>query len=108
MGIGGAPEGVITAAAVLCTGGEMQARLMFKSEEERERAIQMSNGEDVDRILKTEDMAKGNVVFAATGITPGDLLKGVRYGRDRTWTESITMRSDNHTIRRIETTYIDP
>lgn len=107
MGIGGAPEGVITAAAVLCTGGEMQARLMFKSEEERERAIRMSNGDDVDRVLKTEDLAKGNVIFAATGITPGDLLKGVRYGRDRTRTESIVMRSDNHTIRRIETTYID-
>lgn len=102
MGIGGAPEGVITAAAVLCTGGMMQARLRFRNEEEKVRARSMMDGE-IERVLTTEDMAKGSVAFAATGITPGDLLKGVRYGRGLAYTESIVMWSDTHTVRRIET-----
>ncbi len=106
MGIGGAPEGVITAAAVLCVGGDMQARLKFRSEEDRERASTMMNG-DPDRVLVTEDMARGSVVFAATGITTGDLLKGVRYGRGFAKTESIVMRSAVRQIRRIETTHLD-
>ena len=104
MGIGGAPEGVITAAAVLCTGGAMQGRLMFRNEEEKARAKTMMEG-DIERVLLTEDMARGNVAFAATGITPGDLLKGVRYGRGVAYTESIVMWSETHTIRRIETTH---
>lgn len=102
MGTGGAPEGVITAAAVLCCGGEMQARLKFRNEEERERAKVMMDG-DIDRILRTEDLASGNVVFAATGITSGDLLKGVRYRRGYALTASIVMDSATGTIRRIET-----
>lgn len=104
MGIGGAPEGVITAAAVLCTGGEMQSRLHFTSEEQKERAEKMI-GADPSRVLRTEDMAKGSVTFAATGITSGDLLKGVRYKRSYAQTESIVMRSETGTIRRIETTH---
>ncbi len=107
MGIGGAPEGVITAAAVKCVGGEMQARLVFSKDEQRERAEKMVGG-DVNRIFKTEDLASGNVVFCATGVTSGDLLKGVRYKRDVTLTESIVMVSSSRTIRRIETMHLDP
>lgn len=104
MGIGGAPEGVITAAAVLACGGEMQATLKFTSDEQRARAQKMVGG-DVDRVFSTEDLASGNVMFAATGITPGDLLRGVRYKRGYALTESIVMRTKSGTIRRIETTH---
>jgi len=106
MGIGGAPEGVITAAAVLCMGGEMQGRLKFRSPEEKERAKGMMDG-DPERVLRVSDMARGNVTFAATGITSGDLLKGVRYGRGFAKTESIVMRSATGKVRRIETTHLD-
>ncbi len=102
MGIGGAPEGVITAAAVLCTGGEMQARLKFSNDDQRKRAEKMVGG-DVDRVLNTLDLASGSVMFSATGITPGDLLKGVRYLRGTAVTESIVMWSSTQIIRRIET-----
>ncbi len=104
MGIGGAPEGVITAAAVLCTGGEMQARLKFTIDGQLERAKAMLDG-DLDRVFTTEDLARGNVTFAATGITPGDLLKGVRFRYGCAFTESIVMRSETGILRRIETTY---
>ena len=106
MGIGGAPEGVITAAAVLCTGGEMQARLRFTTDEQRERASKMVTG-DLDRVFHGTDLASGNVVFAATGITTGEMLKGVRYGRGFARTESIVMRSSTGKIRRIETMHLD-
>jgi fructose-1,6-bisphosphatase class II len=102
MGIGGAPEGVISAAAVLCCGGEMQARLRFTSDEQRTRATKMGI-EDLDKVFHTQDLASGNVVFSATGITSGDLLKGVRYRRGFAMTESIVMRSKSGIIRRIET-----
>jgi len=101
MGMGGAPEGVITAAAVTCYGGEMQARLSFPKEGQRERATKTID--DVDRVFHTSDLARGNVMFSATGITSGDLLKGVRYRRGYALTESIVMRSASGTIRRIET-----
>lgn len=104
MGTGGAPEGVITAAAVLCTGGEMQARLIFRNDEEKARARKMMDG-DCDRVLQTSDMAKGKVYFSATGITPGDLLRGVRFSRNYARTESILMQSSNGTIRRVETSF---
>lgn len=104
MGIGGAPEGVITAAAVQCHGGEMQAMLHFTSAEMRKRAETMVGG-DVERVFTTDDLAQGNVVFAATGITSGDLLKGVRYRRGYALTESIVMRQREGTIRRIETVH---
>ncbi len=106
MGVGGAPEGVITAAAVLCRHGEMQAKLVFKDDVERQRAVDMGGG-DVDRVLTGEDLAQGNVMFAATGITGGDLLKGVRYRRGFALTDSIIMRSSTGTIRRIETMHQD-
>ena len=106
FGIGGAPEGVITAAATLICKGEMQARLVFQNDEQRARAEKMVEG-DLDRVFSTEDLASGNVMFAATGITTGDLLKGVRYRRGYTQTESLIMRSSTGTIRRIETTHQD-
>lgn len=102
MGMGGAPEGVITAAAVLCYGGEMQARLSFPRPGQRERAEKMVSG-DLDRVFSTEDLASGNVVFAATGITSGDMMRGVRYKRDCVITSSMIMRSTNMIVRRIET-----
>jgi fructose-1,6-bisphosphatase class II len=106
FGIGGAPEGVISAAAVLCCGGEMQARLKFRSEEEKERAMAMGL-KDPDMVFKTEDLARGDVLFCATGITSGDLLKGVRYGRDYTETESIVMQSSTRIVRRVTTRHFD-
>jgi len=102
MGSGGAPEGVISAAAALCYGGEMQAKFLWSSDEERERAVGMIQG-DVDRVMTTTDLASGHVQFCATGITSGDILKGVRYRRDYALTESILMRSKTGTIRRIQT-----
>ena len=102
FGIGGAPEGVISAAAALCYGGEMQAKFIWSSPEEKERAQGMFGG-DVDRVLQTTDLASGHVQFCATGITSGDMLKGVRYRRDYALTESILMRSKTGTIRRIQT-----
>ncbi|MBS1717501.1 MAG: class II fructose-bisphosphatase [Armatimonadetes bacterium] len=107
MGIGGAPEGVITAAAVTCFGGEMQARLKFPKEEMRERAEKMVGG-DLDRVFETKDLANGNVMFAATGITTGDLLAGVKYRRGYAITESIIMRAKEGVIRRIETIHRRP
>ncbi len=105
MGVGGAPEGVITAAAVLCCGGEMQARLRFTTDDQRKRAQDMVGG-DLDRVFSTRDLADGNVMFSATGITSGDLLKGVRYRRGYALTDSIIMRCKTGTIRRIETTHL--
>jgi fructose-1,6-bisphosphatase class II len=102
MGSGGAPEGVISAAAALCYGGEMQARFVWSNEAERERAQGMFAG-DVDRVLHTTDLASGHVQFCATGITSGDMLKGVRYTRECAITESILMRSKTGTIRKIQT-----
>lgn len=102
MGIGGAPEGVITAAAVQCCGGEMQARLVFTKDEQQERAEQMVGG-DIHRVFQTDDLASGAVMFAATGITSGDLLKGVRFRRQFAETDSIVMRAAGGSIRRIAT-----
>jgi fructose-1,6-bisphosphatase class II len=102
MGIGGAPEGVITAAAVRCVGGDMQARLVFRNDNERSRAEQMVGG-DLDRVFSCEELANGSVMFAATGITSGDLVKGVRYIHDGAYTESVVMRSRSGTVRNIHT-----
>ena len=101
MGIGGAPEGVLAAAALKCLGGDMQGRLVFMSQEERNRAQGMGI-DDFDRIYSIDDMAKGDVFFAATGITDGDLLKGVRYFPGGASTHSIVMRSKSRTVRFIE------
>lgn len=101
MGIGGAPEGVLAAAALKCMGGDMQGRLVFMSREERDRALGMGI-EDFDRVYTAEEMAQGDVFFAATGVTNGDLLKGVRYFAGGGETHSIVMRSKTRTVRFIE------
>jgi len=101
MGIGGAPEGVLAAAALQCLGGDMQGRLVFMTNDERERANLMGIN-DFDRVYRGEEMARGEVVFAATGVTNGDLLKGVRYFAGGAQTHSIVMRSKTRTVRFIE------
>jgi fructose-1,6-bisphosphatase II len=102
MGIGGAPEGVLAAAALKCMGGDMQARLIFMNDHERERAVMMGIT-DFDRVYNAEDMARGNVFFAATGVTNGDLLKGVRYFSGGAETHSVVMRSKSRTVRFVST-----
>jgi len=102
LGIGGAPEGVLAAAALKCMGGEMQGRLVFMSKEEQARARGMGV-DDFERIYQTEDMAQGDVFFAATGVTNGDLLQGVRYFSGGAETYSIVMRSKSRTVRFIKT-----
>ena len=102
MGIGGAPEGVITAGALRCLGGEIQARFRYRSSEERQRGAAMGHG-DEDRVYHTEDLAPGeNLVFAATGVTTGDLLQGVRFFGDGIRTSSIVMQNNPHRIRFID------
>ncbi|PLX96332.1 MAG: fructose-bisphosphatase class II [Desulfuromonas sp.] len=101
MGVGGAPEGVLAAAALKCMGGGMQGRLVFMTQEERARARKMGI-EDFDRVYTAEEMAQGDVFFAATGVTTGDLLKGVRYFSGGAETHSIVMRSKSRTVRFIE------
>ncbi len=102
LGIGGAPEGVLAAAALKCMGGDMQGRLVFMSQEERERAKSMGI-EDFDKVYSTEEMAQGDVFFAATGVTNGELLRGVRYFSGGAETHSIVMRSHSRTVRFVET-----
>ena len=98
MGIGGAPEGVLAAAALRCTGGQMQGRLQTKSSEQRARAEKMGI-KDFDRKLTLHDMASGDVIFAASGVTDGSMLRGVRFGKLWTETETVVMRSATGTIR---------
>ncbi len=102
FGIGGAPEGVLAAAALKCVGGDLQARLVFRNDGERERALAMGIREP-DQKWHMEELAKGDVMFAATGVTSGDMLKGVRYFKGGAKTHSLVMRSRSGTIRLIET-----
>ena len=102
LGIGGAPEGVLAAAALKCMDGDMQGRLVFMNDEERDRAKSMGI-DDFDKIYQCDEMANGDVVFAATGVTNGDLLRGIRYFSGGAETHSIVMRSKTRTIRFIET-----
>ena len=102
LGTGGAPEGVITAAALKCLGGDFQGRLNFRNEEEKVRATKMGVGQ-LDKAYKLEEIAKGNVMFCATGVTDGPLLKGVRTLPDnKARTYSVVMRSETGTIRNVE------
>lgn len=102
MGIGGAPEGVIAAAALKCLGGDFLGRLKFRNEEEKERAKRMGI-EQLDKVYGIEELARGSVMFVATGITDGPLLRGVRYlSSHEVHTNSIVMRSKTGTIRTIE------
>ena len=101
IGIGGTPEGVIAACAIKCLGGEIQGRLWPRNEEERDRAVQ--DGYDLDKVLTTNDLVSGDdVFFAATGVTDGDLIDGVRYRGDNAITQSIVMRSRSGTVRVID------
>ena len=100
FGSGGAPEGVIAAAALRCLGGDMQARLDFQNETEIARAKKMGIS-DTKRIYKLEDLARGNVMFVATGVTNGSYLTGVRYFGGGAHTHSVVMRSETGTVREI-------
>ena len=101
MGSGGAPEGVLAAAALRCVGGQFQGQLLFRNDEERGRARRWGI-EELDRIYELEDMARGDCIFAATGVTQGSLLDGVKRLKNCITTESIVMRASSGTIRRIK------
>jgi len=103
LGSGGAPEGVLAAAALACTGGQMQGRLLSANDEERARAERM--GADVNRKYAIQDMARGDVIFSATGVTDGSLLQGVHFNGEFAETETIMMRSVTGTVRRVKTTF---
>jgi fructose-1,6-bisphosphatase II / sedoheptulose-1,7-bisphosphatase len=102
MGTGGAPEGVLAAAALRCVGGQIQGRLMFRNDDEKSRAKRWGI-DDLDRIYTLQDMAKGDCIFAATGVTDGALLKGVHRRKACVTTESIVMRASSGTVRRVST-----
>ena len=101
MGIGGTPEGITAACALKCMGGAMQAKLWPRDDAEREKAL--AGGHDLDRVLHTDDLVSGdNAFFVATGVTSGDLLRGVHYRAGGAYTQSIVMRSKSGTIRIID------
>jgi len=104
VGIGGAPEGVLAAAALQCVGGQMMGRLVFDNDEQRARARQMGDA-DIDRKLLLDDLAHGDIMFAATGVTGGWMLAGVRHLPEAVTTQSMIMRSKTGTIRVIEATH---
>ena len=107
MGIGGAPEGVITAAALRCLGGELQARFRFRNDEERERAVRMLGHADEEKVFRTEDLASGeHLVFSATGVTPGELLQGVRFFGGGARTHSLVMAYQTKTVRFVDTVHM--
>jgi fructose-1,6-bisphosphatase II len=104
MGIGGSPEAVVTACALKCVGGDMQCKLWPRDEQERQRAL--DGGMDLDRVLSIDDLVDSdNVFFAATGITDGELLDGVRYFGGGARTHTMVMRSKSGTVRTIEATH---
>ncbi|MBX7494493.1 class II fructose-bisphosphatase [Qipengyuania sp. 6B39] len=99
MGQGGAPEGVLAAAALRCVGGQFNGRLVFRNDDEKARARKWGI-DDLDRIYTRDDLVKGDCIFAATGVTSGSLLEGVKYRRDgRMTTESVVMRASSGTVR---------
>ena len=100
LGIGAAPEGVIAAGVLRCIGGHMQGRLILDSHEKRERAARMGIS-DPNRKYELHDMARGDVIVAATGVTDGALLKGVRFKQGHVETETVVYRSATGTVRRI-------
>ena len=100
MGSGGAPEGVLAAAALRCVGGQMQGRLLFRNEDEIARARRWGI-EDLERIYDLDDLAAGDCIFAATGVTDGSLLKGVHRTKTHITTESLVMRASSGTVRKI-------
>ena len=98
MGSGGAPEGVLAAAALRCVGGQFQGRLLFRNDDERARAAKWGV-EDLDRIYHLNDLARGDCIFAATGVTDGSLLQGVKRRKNCLSTESVVMRASTGTVR---------
>jgi fructose-1,6-bisphosphatase II / sedoheptulose-1,7-bisphosphatase len=106
LGTGGAPEGVLAAAALRCIGGQMQGRLLTSTEEQRRRVREMGI-DNPDRKYGMSDMARGDVVFAATGVTDGNLLEGVKFGRNRITTHTVVMRSSSGTVRWIKADHQD-
>ncbi len=100
-GIGGAPEGVLAAAALRCIGGQMQGRLVITRDEQVERAHKMGIT-DIKRKFTMQEMAKGDVLFAATGVTDGNFLQGVKFGRNNITTNTVVMRSSTGTVRYIK------
>jgi len=104
FGVGGTPEGVIAACALKCLGGVIQGRLYARDDDERQKAIDM--GYDLDKVLTLDDLVSGeDVFFSATGITDGELLRGVRFRGDGANTQSLVMRSKSGTIRKIDATH---
>ena len=107
MGIGGAPEGVLSAAALRCLGGEIQARFRFRNDEERARAVTMLGHADESRVYHTEDLASGEqLVFAATGVTSGELLQGVRFFGGGARTHSLVMAYQTKQVRFVDTVHM--
>ncbi|MGF7006755.1 class II fructose-bisphosphatase [Aminobacter sp. BE322] len=106
LGTGGAPEGVLAAAALRCTGGQMQGRLILDTPEKVERAAKMGIA-DPKKVYRIEEMARGDVLFAATGVTDGNLLAGVKFGRDAITTHTIVLRSSSKTVREIKARHQD-
>ena len=100
LGIGAAPEGVLAAGALRCIGGQMQGRLILDTEEKRTRAASMGV-KDPNKKYDMTDLARGDVIVAATGVTDGALLKGVQFGKDVIETETVVYRSATGTVRRI-------
>ena len=100
LGIGGAPEGVLSAAALRCIGGQMQTRLVLDTEELRERTIKMGI-KDPKKKYSIDDMVKGDCLFAATGVTTGAMLDGEKFGKDVIETDTVVMRSITGTVRRV-------
>jgi fructose-1,6-bisphosphatase II len=104
LGIGGTPEGVIAAAALKCMGGELQGRLWPRNDDERRAAL--AAGYDLDAVLSTDDLVRGdNCFFAATGVTDGELLRGIRYTNTGALTQSLVMRSKSGTVRRVDASH---
>jgi len=101
LGIGGAPEGVLAAAALRCMGGQMQGRLLLDSEENQDRAAKMGIA-DPHKTYQMEEMARGDVLFSATGVTDGNMLSGVKFGREHIQTETVVMRAYSGTVRHIK------
>jgi fructose-1,6-bisphosphatase II / sedoheptulose-1,7-bisphosphatase len=106
LGTGGAPEGVLAAAALRCTGGQMQGRLLLDTPEKVARAAKMGII-DPKKVYRIEEMARGDVLFAATGVTDGNMLAGVKFGRNSITTDTIVLRSSSRTVREIKARHQD-
>ena len=104
IGIGGAPEGVLAAAALKCIGGQMQSRILINNSDEEKRAIKMGIT-DLSLVYKLDDLVSKDVIFSASGVTDGSLLNGVFFQEDRVFVETLVMRSNNGTVRRLKTEY---